>query len=100
MREFKVEETSGGFKYLAVTREDCLKWGGFGVCDLCNDVFAIGYLVPVLNNCVCGKCFNRYLYGDIKIDPEDKAFQDECADGFFKYHVDKIKAFDSVKEED
>lgn len=94
MTDLKVEETVGGFKYMKVSRLDCIKWGGLGFCDLCNSVFDFGYLLPITSGCYCKKCFDKYLSGDRVIDEHDKVVQDDIADGFFKYHIDKIKEVD------
>lgn len=52
----ELQKTLRGFTYLPVTRQDCLSWGGFGVCDFCNQNMQHGYLVHVLNSCICSRC--------------------------------------------
>jgi hypothetical protein len=100
MANLRIEETVGGFKYMKVSYSDCLKWGGFGVCDLCNGTISTGYLMPVTSGCYCEKCFNKYLTGDRVIDEHDKLIQDDIFEGFFKYHVDRIDSFNKLYGED
>lgn len=34
--------------------------GGFGICDCCNSNADFGYLIPVLNQYFCAKCFQEW----------------------------------------
>lgn len=88
----EIKETPGGFKYIEVSSGDCFKWGGGSVCDLCNDYFNIGYLMPVLNSCICKKCFERYK--TLAIDEQDKCLQEDISERFFKYHLDLVEKND------
>ena len=57
-------------------------------------LFDFGYLLPITSGCYCKKCFDKYLSGDRVIDEHDKVIQDDIANDFFKYHIDKIAEVD------
>ena len=87
----KVLKTKAGYKYVEVDLLDCLSWGGFGVCDYCNQpIKAVGngkgYLVWVLNSCICENCFNGFLRREVGYE-EDLQKQEVEAMPYFRYHL-------------
>ena len=90
-----MQTTSRGFTYLPVSSDDCLSWGGFAVCDYCNASFEQGYLVFILNSCICPECMadwltrqQSYTDDDVK---QDLAFQEANQDEWYAYHINKMK---------
>ena len=49
-----------GFKVLFTYDVECLSWGGYAICDMCNNKSFIGYFVSVLNFWVCPECFKEW----------------------------------------
>lgn len=57
----QVIENKKGFRVIQVTLSDCIKWGGLGICDWCNEyIGSTGYYVAVLNSVMCDKCYNDW----------------------------------------
>lgn len=75
-----------GYTYLPVTREHCYNWGGWAVCDHCNQEFFEGYLVFVLNGCLCPSCFHDWIKR-AKIYKEDLQYQQEHSQAWYDYHI-------------
>lgn len=70
MKEIKY--TPQGFSYVDITIDDCLKWGGLGICNGCNKgPFSEMKLVWALNDTYCEKCFNEWLERAKKYTKED-----------------------------
>lgn len=88
MKEIKV--SPGGYYYAEVTRDECLQWGGFGVCDLCNNDFDKGYLIWVLSDCICQSCFDDWMDHQTRYE-EDLKMQSIYAKEWFEYHLGEIK---------
>lgn len=88
-----LKTTDKGFTYLPVTYQNCINWGGLSVCDFCNTPFINGYLVFVLNSCICPVCFHDWLERQQHYSEEDIAYdlnyQTECQDSWYKYHIEK-----------
>ena len=89
----KIEYTERGFNYVKVKPEDILQWGGFCVCNGCNGQFLEEdmYLVFVLGDCYCEKCFKEWLerakkYKQKDVD-EDLRYQKEHSFQWYKYHL-------------
>ena len=89
-----VDET--GYNYVKVTPQEIIKWGGYCVCNGCNNQF----LRENMNLCFaagdtyCDKCFNdmrkRWKRNLSKEDIEyDLKLQDSQALDWYKYHLDK-----------
>lgn len=92
MKEIKY--TPQGFSYVDITIDDCLKWGGLGICNGCNKgPFSEMKLVWVLNDTYCEKCFNNWLERAKKYDTEDieedLAMQKGRDMAWYKYHLDR-----------
>lgn len=88
-----VDET--GYNYVKVTPQEILNWGGYCICNGCNNQF----LKENLNLCFaagdtyCDKCFNdmrkRWKRNLSKEDIEyDLKLQDSQALDWYKYHLD------------
>ena len=56
-----MKETPQGYTYLPVLPSHIYNWGGLGVCDDCNQDIQQGYLVFILNRCICADCFNEWV---------------------------------------
>lgn len=86
-----LQKTIRGFTYLPVTYHNCINWGGFSVCDFCNTPFNEGYLVFVLNSCICPNCFNDWLIRQREYSDEDVAydlaFQEANQEPWYDYHI-------------
>lgn len=79
-------DTRTGYTYLPVERHHMLNWGGLAVCDYCNQNMMHGYLVFVLNSCICSRCLNEWL-ARATIYPEDLQFQHVNQDYWYEYHI-------------
>ena len=57
----RIKYTPTGFSYVEVTFNECLAWGGLGICDMCNKQEDEGplYLVWVLHDVFCKDCFEE-----------------------------------------
>lgn len=53
----KIIENPKGFKVIEVSFKECTSWGGFGICDNCNNAFNKAYYVAVLNRVFCEDCY-------------------------------------------
>lgn len=68
----KIKYTPEGFSYVDVSLEDCLKWGGLGICDGCGKGPHLKLkLIWVLHDTYCEKCFNKFLERSKHISKED-----------------------------
>lgn len=57
-----IKYTPQGFSYVDITLEDCLNWGGLGICNGCGKgPFEKLKLIYVLGDTYCEKCFNNWL---------------------------------------
>jgi hypothetical protein len=76
-----------GYTYLPVSYYHVLNWGGLGLCDDCNTPLTDGgYLVFVLNRCLCPQCFHEWLARAISYE-EDLQYQQEHQDNWYNYHI-------------
>ena len=50
-----------GFTVYEMTGAETMKFGGYGICDYCNEGAVKGYLIPVLNHYYCEECYNNWL---------------------------------------
>ena len=58
----KLKYTPQGFSYVDVSLEQCLNWGGYGICNGCGKgPFRHLKLVYVLTDTYCEDCFNEWL---------------------------------------
>ena len=85
MKEIKT--TPQGYYYADVTGSECLRWGGLGLCDSCNEpILDNGKLVWVLNSCYCDKCYNSWQTRAVA-DEFDLYNQKDCAEEWFKLYL-------------
>ena len=93
-----MKTTRRGFTYLRVTDKDCISWGGYAVCDDCNINFKEGYLVFVLNSCICKECFDEWEQRTLSTSSEDVAYdldyQSKYQDDWYDYHKQFIEGGD------
>ncbi len=57
----KIIENEKGFKVIEVSNLECICWGGYAICDNCNDAFYKGFYVAVLNRVFCPKCYEDFM---------------------------------------
>lgn len=81
-----IKKTKQGYMYVEVTNQDCINWGGLGICDNCGKSFDKGYLVFVLSSCICEECFNDWI-NVAKGYEEDLYFQSLHAESWFKNYL-------------
>ncbi len=90
-----MQKTNRGFTYLPVSSKQCISWGGFAVCDFCNTPFEEGYLVFILNSCLCPNCMSGWLKRQRKYPKkdvqQDLAYQEAHQDAWYNWHLDKMK---------
>ena len=79
-------KTPQGYTYLPVRSHHMFNWGGLGVCDDCNQNMQHGYLVFILNRCICSKCLNEWI-DRASIYPEDLAYQEENQSYWYDWHI-------------
>lgn len=85
--------TNNGYSGYKVAYRDILNWGGYGVCDHCNsDMKLGGYLVYVLNSCVCPSCFNEWQK-DSKLYKEDLELDKQNSEEWYNNHLKKEKIY-------
>lgn len=86
-----MEKTPQGYTYLPVLPSHIYNWGGLGVCDDCNQNLTHGgYLVFILNRCICSDCFNEWV-DHANVYPEDLAYQEEHQAAWYARHGFIIK---------
>lgn len=73
----KFKTLSGYLAYRATADETTLS-GGRGICDNCGEWSPNGYLVPVLNEYMCPKCFRDWEPGGTYY-PEDIPYEQHTA---------------------
>jgi len=84
-----------GYNYVKVTPEEVIKWGGFCICNRCNNQF----LDEDMNLCFaagdtyCDKCFkNMRKEWKRELTKEDIEYdlriQNEASLNWYKYHLD------------
>ena len=56
----KIVENKKGFKVIECSLEECMNWGGLGVCDDCGRKADNGYYVAVLNSWLCEECYDKF----------------------------------------
>ncbi len=57
----KIQYTPKGYSYVDVTLEECLNWGGLGICSMCDEVHEELKLIWAIGDTYCNKCFNEWL---------------------------------------
>ena len=61
MKKAKLDYTKQGYSYIKCTKEDCLGWGGFAICDDCNkEMEEEIYLIFISGRALCKDCFEEW----------------------------------------
>lgn len=85
----KIQETDKGYYYAEVSLRECINWGGLGLCDTCNTpIVDGGYLIWVLNSCLCDQCFNAWLNRSKRYE-EDLQLQYDNSEYWFENYFGK-----------
>lgn len=93
----RIKETKEGFNYIEVTPKECLDWGGLCICNSCGEpnIFENSYLVFVLGDLYCKKCFNVWSNRKKKLSQADIDYdlklQKDCSLEFYKSHFKNYK---------
>ncbi len=85
----KIVENKKKFIVFETSLDECLSWGGIGVCDHCNKKASTGYLVAVLNHWVCKECYDNWLINAINY-PEDRPYEKKTAERY-KLLLDEVQ---------
>jgi len=73
-----------GFLEIETSMTECVeKFGGLGICDLCNNADFTGYYIAVLNSWYCQKCYQEWLSRAIRY-KEDIPFEQRRFDQYSK----------------
>ena len=88
MVESRIEYTNQGYSYIKVEHDECLEWGGLGICDSCLKPLHPGYLVFILNSCMCEDCFNEWKARAKKYE-DDIALQEANHLNYYKAHLER-----------
>lgn len=84
-------KTPQGFTYLPVSSHHIFNWGGLSVCDSCNQNMQHGYLVYILNSCICSHCLNEWIERCKTSNKEDLVYdlyqQDLYSKAWYDYHI-------------
>lgn len=87
----RIKYTEQGFSYVDVTVEECLGWGGYCICNGCNNISSELKLVYVLTDTYCPTCFNEWVERSKKYSKEDieydLALQKERDKEWYGYHI-------------
>lgn len=82
----KIEYTKQGYSYVRCTKDDCFKWGGMAICDSCNEFMQENvYLIYILNQAFCEKCFKDWQKRSKKYD-SDLQLQKQNHIAWYKAH--------------
>ena len=84
----RLQYTPEGYSYVVVNRDECVKWGGFGICDFCGEEFEEGYLSFVLASCICPNCFKDFRKRRT-IHTSDLELQKFHHESWYSYHLDR-----------
>lgn len=90
----KIKYTPQGFSYIDVTLEDCVNWGGLGICNSCGGTYENLKLIFVLTDTYCEKCFNKWLRRSKNMSKEDIEYdleiQERMDKKWYEYHLGGI----------
>lgn len=91
MKEAKLYYTKQGYSYIKCKKEDCLDWGGFGICDFCGEEMTDEvYLIFILNSAYCEKCFKEWI-NRARAYEEDLAIQKQNHISYYRAYGFNIK---------
>ena len=90
-----MKKTPQGYTYLPVHSHHIYNWGGLGVCDDCNQNLTHGgYLVFILNRCICADCLNEWIERSSHYPQEDVDYdlnyQQQHQADWYKWHTDRM----------
>ncbi len=69
----RIKYTEKGYSYIECNVEECLQWGGIGVCDYCGQFMKDKiYLIYILNSAYCPKCFEEWKKRSIRDEDDIK----------------------------
>ncbi len=89
--EKQLQYTKQGYSYIKCNKQDCINWGGLGICDSCGKIMNESiYLIFILNQAFCKKCFNDWIDRASRYE-EDIELQKENHIKWYKIHGFKIK---------
>jgi len=73
MLEKRIKFTNKAFNYIEVSPEEIISWGGFCICGFCNEQILDKhmYLIYVLHDVYCHKCFSNWVMKQIFYKEED-----------------------------
>ena len=89
----------GDMSYIEVNMYEIYDWGGICKCDNCNrDIVDKGYLIFLLNSCICEECFSNIVrrYRDINLSHDDKSIQSYLHSDFYKNYLNRRNYEDTV----
>ncbi len=90
----KIKYTPQGFSYIDVTLEDCIRWGGLGICAGCDIICNNLKLIFVLGDVYCNECFKKWLERSKNYSKEDiehdLKLQKEMDKKWYEYHLGGI----------
>lgn len=67
----RIKYTPQGFSYVDITSEECIAWGGYCICNGCNNISNDLKLVYILNDTYCQGCFDEWLERAKKYSKDD-----------------------------
>lgn len=87
----KIKYTPQGFSYIDVTIENCINWGGLGICNDCGAICSELKLIWALRDTYCNKCFDEWLERSKNYSKEDIEYdlklQREQDKKWYEYHM-------------
>ncbi len=90
----KIKYTPKGFSYVDVSLEECLNWGGFGICNGCGTKNHKQLkLIWVLCDVYCDQCFNEWLQRQEYYSKEDIAHDLYLQKQFDKQYYEAYSKF-------
>lgn len=91
----RIKYTPQGFSYVDVTVGECIAWGGYCICNGCNEICGDLKLIYVLSDTYCTKCFREWLERAKNYNKEDieydLALQKQWDKEWYSMHVDLDK---------
>lgn len=87
----RIQYTEEGFSYVEVTMKECINWGGWCICNGCNNLSDDLKLVYILNDTYCPKCFEEWVERSKKYSKEDRdmdlALQNKHHKDWYSMHI-------------
>lgn len=90
----EIKHTPRGYSYIDVSLEECLNWGGLGICDGCNTgPHQKLKLVWALHDTYCPKCFENWLERQKNYSNSDVEFDVELQNKLDKQYYDAYSKY-------